>query len=215
MKAQLSILLESAHGKAGTVVFKRAPTGTVIVPRIKPRNPQTPAQQAARANLGRAAAAFRALTSEQFAIWQEYARMEASRNAEDQEFAPAANSIFIGLASKFLQINPAADIPITPPAEPFTGDSVEVELETTETPEGVVATFVPDQANRPGAVTELLVQRLKSRNRTPELRAYRTHGFTTFPESTPITLHLPSGHYRFAVRFCCPTTGQLSGLTQI
>lgn len=203
---------EDLRGKAGTVVLTKGRSGLVVKPRVKGRNPQSPAQQAIRKNLARASAAYRNLTSTQVAAWKAYAASQVKTNpVSGLSYAPAANSVFTGFAAKVLQVNPSATIPTTPPTSAFEGDSITVEA-TLGT--GKIQ-FTASAANTSGVTTEILLQPLVSPNRTPSEKAYRTKGFTAFASDAPFEVTVPAGSYAAAYRFVKIATGQQSPLVTL
>lgn len=207
MKASLSMAFEDLRGKAGTVVVSKSRSGLVVKPRVKGRNPQTPAQQAIRANLTKASAAYKGLTSAQVALWQAYAQSQTKHNpVTGDAYSPTAISAFVALASKFLQAGGTA-IPATPPTTPFSGDTVTI---TATTGTGKV-TFTASKGNAAGVQTELLLQTLKSKNRTPQPHEYRTKAFVAFATgSLTYDVIVPAGYYAAGYRFVNTATGQTS-----
>lgn len=144
-KAKLGILLEELRGKAGNAVFKRTKVGTVVSERTTPTNPNTIRQLQVRANLSKAAKAFKALSPAQVALWNAYALKIAQPGTKPR----AAVDIFCALATKRLQIYSGNTIPTTPPATPFTGDSVHV---TVSGVPGQIM-FYSDDMNAAGVMT--------------------------------------------------------------
>jgi hypothetical protein len=206
MKASLSIAFENLRGKAGTLVVSKARSGLFVRPAVTGKNPRTAAQQAIRANFSKAAAALKNLTTAQLVNWQNYAQTIVRTNPTTGEtYHPTAGNVFLGLATKFLQVNPTGTIPTTPPAAAFNGDSLTV---TTTGASGKI-TFTATAANTPNTKTELLLQPLPSRNRAPNPRAYRTKAFATFAlGSLSVDVTVPPGYYAAAYRFVNTTTGQ-------
>jgi hypothetical protein len=198
------------HGKAGNVVFAQTRFGLVVRPRTVPRNPRTPAQLASRDRLTRASAAYRALTDAQLAAWSAYARtLSRTSPAGGPPYVPAAQNVFVGLAAKFLQVNPGESIPLDPPAAPFLGDGITV---TASAVSGGVE-FAASGPNAVGVVTELLIQPLARAARAPKERGYRPQAFVAFaPGSLSYTVSVTPGAYAPAIRFVRAATGQQSGL---
>ena len=126
MKASLSMAFEDMRGKAGTVVVQKSRTGLVVKPRVTSKNPRSGAQQSVRANLSKAAAAYKNLTTAQVAAWQAYAQTIIKHNpVNGKPYSPTANTAFVGLAAKFLQAG-GTTIPVAPPAGSFSGDTLTV-----------------------------------------------------------------------------------------
>jgi len=176
-QGNLGVLFNNLRGKSGSVVFARSKNGVIIKPRVSGRNPRTPAQVAVRLALSKAAAGYKNLTPAQVTAWQTYAAAQTKHDPRTgKTYNPAAVTAFTALASKFLQVAPTGVVPVTPPAAPFTGDNI------TATCVGAVGkvTFTGSAANAANITTELLLQPLKSRNRTPQPKGYRTKAFKAF-----------------------------------
>ncbi len=208
-KAALSVLVEELSGKAGRVVFSQTRYGVVVRTRVTGRNPRTPAQTAARNRLTQATGAFRDMDPADAALWREYAAGLTRRDPRTgAETHPSAVAAFTGLATKFLQINPGGAIPRTPPPTAFAGDTLAL---TADGGAGRV-TFTAPRANAPGAKTELLLQALVSRNRTPQPHRYRSQAFVAFGTALTAAVTVTPGWYVPAYRFVNAATGQESGL---
>lgn len=198
-------------GKAGTVVFVRQPNGAVYLrPRVTPRNPRTPAQEASRALVARAALLWRSLTVEEAVQWNLYAlEQQASLQAQGIERQVRASALFTGLVAKFLQVDPNADPPRTPPSSSFDGDGISVQA-TSGT--GSV-TFTANAPNAPGVVSEILLQPVTSVHRKPMPRAFRHAGFHRFePGGLDLTLTSKEGWVACGLRFVRAATGQASAV---
>jgi hypothetical protein len=205
-KAELGVLLQDLRGKAGNVVFQKSRDGLVVKPRVKGTNPRTPAQLAVRSYLTRAAQAYQALTPTQALAWRNYASTQVKRNpVSGKTYNPTAMNAFTELASKFLQISPTGTIPLTPPANPFYGDTITV----TATAATGKVTFTASAANASNVKTEFLLQPLKNANRKPNAKGYRTKGFFAYIAGTlTYDVIVPSGYYAAAYRFVNSQTGQ-------
>jgi hypothetical protein len=201
------------HGKAGNVVFAQTRFGLVVRPRTIPRNPRTPAQMASRDRLTRASAAYRALSPAQLAAWAAYARtLTRTSPVGGPPYVPAAQNVFVGLAAKFLQVNPGESIPLDPPAAPFFGDGITV---TASAVSGGVE-FAASGPNAAGLVTELLLQPLTRAARAPKERGYRPQAFVAFaPGSLTYTVPAAPGAYAPAIRFVRAATGQDGALVPL
>jgi len=213
MKAALSIMFEDLRGKAGSVVLQKGRSGLSVKPRVTGKNPRTPAQQAVRGYMAKAAQTYRSLTPAQLAAWQAYAQTVTHVNeVEGNSYHPAANSVFAGLAVKFLQMNPTGAVPTTPPASAFIGDSITV---TAASPSAGTVVFTASGSNTLGVTTELLLQPLKSPARTPNPKDYRTKAFQAFASVTTKSLTVPPGTYAAAYRFVKTATGQVTPLVTL
>ena len=71
--------------------------------------------------------------------------------------------------------------------------------------------FTSSAANNAATKTELLLQPLKSRNRTPQPKGYRSKGFIAFAAGAlTATTFVPAGWYYAAYRFVNASTGQVT-----
>lgn len=146
-------------GKVGNMVFARTELGTILRERPMGRRRDSDAQTQVAGNLRKANWAWNDLEWEQVQAWQVYAAKLKRRNPETRLLvAPRAVNVFIGLATKFLQIHPNGVIPRDPPQGRFLGDIIEVAVSA----DGPNLVFTADGNNVPGVVTELLIQRLRN-----------------------------------------------------
>lgn len=203
-------LVANARGKIGGGVWSKSHSGNVVRLRVLPSNPRSSAQSSIRAAMAAAARAFKALSSSDLAEWQTYASgITKSQSVSGQSYHPTPIDAFTALAVKFLQATPAGTIPSTPPATPFTGDTISL---TAAGAAGKV-TFTPTGSNGSGIKTELLLQKLPSANRKANSGGYRTQTFETTATTTPIDVDgLSAGTYVPAYKFVKTATGQQSGL---
>ena len=210
-QGNLGVLFNSLRGKAGSVVFSRSKDGTVVRPRVSSRNPRTPAQQLVRSALTKAAGSYKSLTAVNVAKWQAYATSVTKHDPRTgKTYNPSAIAIFVQFAAKYYQVTPAGTAPSTPPITSFNGDTV------TCTAAGGAAkvAFTASAANTVGVTTELLLQPLKSQNRTPQPKGYRSKAFQVFVGAPPPVLNITvtPGWYVPAYRFVNTLTGQDTGL---
>lgn len=205
-KVAFSAEIQDLRGKIGNTVFTRARNGATVRARVNVSNPRTSAQTAVRANLARASAAYKNMTPAQVQAWRAYASTQTRRDPiTGASYTPAANTVFTGLASKFLQNNPAGAIPVTPPASAFGGDALTV-IASEVNGTVLFEASGPDTAN---VKTELLLQPLKSQNRTPTAKGYRTRAFVAFAAGAlDHNVPVPNGFYVPAYRFINALTGQ-------
>ena len=213
MKAKLSMAFADLRGKDGSVVISKSRTGLVLKPRAKARNPKSTAQNGVRSNLAKAAQNYKNFTAAQVTAWQTYAASIVKKNPiSGTSYSPTAINAFVALASKFYQINPAGTAPTTPPTTAFAGDVITV----TATAGTGLVTFTASAANAANVKTELLLQPLKSKNRVPGTKGYRTKAFFAFASgSLTTTVSAPTGNYAAAYRFVNTLTGQESALVTL
>ena len=144
------------------------------------------------------------------ANWKTYAATITKHNPRTgKAYSPTAINAYNALSAKFYQVSPTGTFPTTPPAATFTGDTISV---TATGPTGTV-TFTGSAANGASIKTELLLQALKSKNRTPTAKAYRTRGFVAYAAGAlTSTVTTPAGWYVPAYRFVNTATGQATAL---
>jgi hypothetical protein len=120
--------------------------------------------------------------------------------------------VFIGLATKFLQVHPNGVIPLAPPQGRFLGDIVQVTVGA----QGQNLVFTADRDNAPGVVTELLIQRLRHQNNATKVRSYKSAGFIAFDAAhREVTRPVFPATYAAAIRFVESATGRMTDLIPI
>ena len=138
--------------------------------------------------------------------WKTYAATITKHNARTgKAYSPTAINAYNSLSAKFLQVNPTGTFPTTPPAAAFNGDTITV------TAVGTIGamTFTGSAANGTNIKTEFLLQPLKSKNRTPTAKGYRSKGFAAYAAGAlTVTVVVPAGWYVPAYRFVNTATGQ-------
>lgn len=197
--------IDSMSGKSGGGNYARTPYGTEFKNNPAFHKPATPAQIAQRARVTKAGAAFRALTAAQNAEWQAYAYTRFVKSTNGAMVHPSAYAAYVGLYTKYLQVNPTGAALADPPAASFGGDSI------TLTMTGISGSiqFTASAKNTVGVTTEFLLQPLANLYRKPQSGAYVSHGFFAFP-TTPLTrsVAVTPGVYAVAYRFVNAATGQ-------
>lgn len=206
-KTRLSATYTDLRGRLGKQVIARTRNGLVTksVPRY--RYPKNPARELGSMRMQLATAAWNEMSLEQADAWRNYA--STLRKIEPvtlQEYSPTAKNAYIGLATKFLQINPEGEIPLWPPTSDFIGDDLVV---TCQSIAGGVR-FTASAQNSPGAATEILFQKLASVHRSPT-KFYKSMLYHTF-ETGDLELDVPleAGLYAFSYRFVKVSTGQMT-----
>lgn len=200
-------------GTTGNIVYARTEGGTLMKQRPLVFYPNTPKQRDVARNLRKANWAWRGLNLEQVRRWRNYAASLKSRNPQTGLLvAPKAVNVFVGLATKFLQMHPDAPIPLEPPEGRFLGDIVRVSVEGTSSE----LVFTGDRANAEGVVTEFLAQRLRSMNNEPKARSYVSAGFLAFDDAHPeFRSERFPGAYACAIRFVESSSGRMTELLPI
>lgn len=209
-KVVYSANIQDIRGKLGNTVHSRARNGSTLRTRVSPKQPKTAGQTAVRSALTKSSVLYKNMTAPQLAAWATYAQTLAKHDPlSGKTYAPAPGTVFGGLTDKFLQMTPAAAVPMTTPTAGFAGDSIGVSAVGVS---GKV-TFTASAANTVGVKTELLLQPLKSRARTPTAKAYRTKTFFAFVAGTLVQdVIVPAGFYAPAYRFVNAATGQMVGM---
>lgn len=197
------------RGKSGNTVFFRTREGVGVRDYTLPTQPNTPAQVDARERLRVATLAWSLLSPEQAAAWREYAQSLGTREPGGGAVrVPRSQTVFIGLAAKFLQVNPGSSPPVTPPASVFLGDAIGLSVEAVE---GGGVRFTASGPNQGGVVTELLLQRLRNGASLARPSAFRTQGFVAFEEgSLSVVVPASPGWVACGYRFVRASTGQMS-----
>lgn len=139
------------------------------------------------------------------ALWKQFARSPLNLNPETGEpQGITAYSAFVGLATPFLAVSPHAEIPVYPPAFPFSGDAITLQW-TGKTGQIRVQA---SGANSTDTATELLICPLKFAAQSVRLQDYVSAAFVTFAAGSPGTvLPLTPGWYRVASRFVAKSSG--------
>ena len=208
-KVLYSTEIQDLRGRRGGAIFSRARNGATAKNRSVAKSSQTPLQTLTRANLALANAALHTLTAAQVTAWKTFAaRLTTRDTVTGHGYSPAWNTVFSGCAMKFLQINPGADVPTDPPSGPFYGDKIAVTAENF----GGELTFFANGANADDVMTELLIEKLPSRQSRPSGK-YLSQEFVAFSgPGNGQSLTLDGGHYAPAYRFVNIYTGQMTPL---
>ena len=206
-----SPIVDAIRGKAGSAVFVQGRTGPVLKPRVKPANPKTAAQQAVKGYLGNSSKGYKNLTTANVALWKAYGQSVTKHNQRTgKAYTQTGINAFNSISAKFYQINPTGNFPATPPAAAFTGDTITV----TAAGGASSVIFTGSAADSANIRTEFLLQPLKSKNRTPASKGYKSKGFIAFAAGAlSATTFVPSGWYVPAYRFVNALTGQATALT--
>ena len=207
--------ISEAAGAVGRLQYRRSAVGQQITERGYSVQPGNAAQLAVQADFERAGAAWSLLTDAQKALWTQAAKLETRRDPVTlKSYSLTNRAYFIGLASKFLQIYGAgASIPTAPPVVRFKGDTITV----VGSAQNGVATWTASAVNHTGALTELLAQRLASKDRAPVTDDYVSRGFVDFSEGDGPTAQvtLGPGVWALAYRFVSAATGEERGIVPL
>ncbi len=203
--AQLSDFLTSLSGSLGEVVVTTGKRGTVLRKKPTYARPTTPLQKDNEARMKTANLVWSTFTAGEADAWNDYALTITLRSPHnDTRYHPTGYNAFLALALKFLQVNPSAAVPRTPPARKF----APAPLLLTVTPERGALLFTANAPNPPGTVTELLLQTLPNPRRKPTPK-YLSKGFVVFTSPVPTAvLDVLPGAYAAAYRLVCPQTGE-------
>ena len=210
-KMRHSVISELYVGSAGSATFRSSTVGQQLTKRSYPKDAKTERQLESRGDFTDGSDGYALLTSAEKKLWAAWSKSRTRRDpVTNKSYSLAPRAAYIGLASKFAQINPGMALPTVPPLMPFRGDRIVV---TAEEVDGAVL-FSASDHNRVGAATELLAQRLSSIDRSPQEDDYLSYGFTTFPDASgnEQVIELGLGIWSLAYRFVCPSTGEEKGL---
>lgn len=204
-KAQLSVAFDQLGGSFGQ--FCLVPAGRHTIVRRKPiyKRASTPVQKACARRMTRAVALWHEMSTLQADAWRKYAAsLSSNRAGSDKAVGPTGFNAFVGLATRFMQISGTDLPPLAPPMGSFIGDSAVV----TVAPFPGLIRFTASQANAPGVVTELMLQKLAKPNRKPG-KAYIGKAFVAFTQSgLSYDLSVEPGIYACAVRALESSTGR-------
>lgn len=175
--------------------------------RRKPRYkyPVDPAVLEGSLRMQSASAIYSTFSASEAAAWRRYAATLARVDpVSGKQYTPAGRNAFIGLAVKFQQVNPEAEIPRMPPVGDFAGDVVTVSAAAVA---GGIR-FTADRANAVGVTTELMLQKLPNVRRMPG-KVYKAVAFEAFePGSLAVDVPMEPGVYACAFRFVEIATGR-------
>lgn len=200
-------------GTLGNAVFANTAQGTIVRSSPMSFTKATPARMRVNGNLARANVLWRGLTTEQAAKWQDYAATLASRDpATGLMQSPKAVNVFVGLATKYLQVHGGFEAPADPPEGYFLGDVVAVSLSAS----AQELVFTVSTANREGVSTELLAQWVPGPHNAPRPRSYKSLGFVAFSGSgATFTAPVRAGTWLCAFRFVEMATGRTTDLLEL
>jgi hypothetical protein len=204
---------EDLRGRDGNVVISKSRVGLVLRPYTIPVDANTADQRTIRGYFGKAAATFKELGASQVTAWEQYASTLSERDPVTGEtYSPTAINVYVGLGTKYLQVTPGGILATDPPTGSFEGDTLVI----TASGGPNQVTFSAGAANATGVTTELLLQRLASKNREPFPYRYDSQAFHVFTSSpTPQVVDAPEGWYAAAYRFVELATGRATGIYEI
>ena len=112
---KFGMMMTDARGKLGGQVFTKTRSGATVRTKVTPTNPQTAAQQTARAILGNLSTAWRALTEEQRQGWNAAVDGFLKTNIFGDTYSPSGKNLFVGLNANLAQTgSPRNDVSPTP-----------------------------------------------------------------------------------------------------
>jgi hypothetical protein len=144
--------------------------------------------------------------------WDRYASsITLHSSVSGQTYSPIGYNAFCGLATKVLQVDAAAAVPVEPPVGVFVADAVLVSASTYHHS----IRFRASAANSDGVVTELLIQRLPNVRRKPK-KQYTSAAFAGFGSpALTFDVNVEDGVYACAYRFVEAATGRQTLLQRI
>lgn len=204
-KARLGMAFADLRGGMNSHVLVLTRSGLSV--RRKPRYsyPVDPAVREGTLRLEAASTIYSTFSASEAAAWRRYAASLARIDPiTGKNYSPAGRNAFIGLAVKFQQVNPGAEVPRTPPVGEFMGDTVSMSASV----EGGAIRFTASHANAPGVTTELMLQKLKNIRCMPG-KVYKAAAFVSFaPGSLWADVPVEAGVYAAATRFVETATGR-------
>jgi hypothetical protein len=211
--AKLSFVFQEIKGKLGNTVCSRSPYGTILKPRVKSNDPQTPAQIARRNAIAKCAQAWNALDAQQAQEWIRYAQsISIKDDLTGNTRSAVAYNTFLALNAKLLQIDPNAPIATHPPETQYDGDDIAIDAQLRND----LLLLTPSQTNSHHSMTEILIQPLPTLGRQPYLNKYRSLAFVRFTSTNTIEIPLPqypnARAIAIAYRYVNKDTGQQTQL---
>jgi hypothetical protein len=209
--------IEQLSGRYGGYVVLNSPSGLVLRQAQRFNKVLSPSQKENTERLRHVAALWQGLGREEAEAWRVYAAgITLHRPLDGHPYSPKAYNVFVGLSTKILQIDPAAEVPLLPPKGLFAGDSVLLEALPAEG--GILLTA--SGQNSTGVVTEVALQKLPNARRAlgKQFAAAAFHAFE--PGQLSFLLPQASGVYGVAYRFVEAATGrqtleQIAGVVEV
>lgn len=120
--------ITEASGKLGGTVFSRGRGGTYVRTRVMPSNPQTVAQQSARAIFGAISSAWRTLTEQQRDEWNAITADYPTKNRLGETKILSGKALFQKLNTNLMQANQS--LKLDPTAPQGVNGPVEVDVQS-------------------------------------------------------------------------------------
>jgi hypothetical protein len=199
-------LFDKVSGRFQGVVVATSKSGLVIRRPPVYRPSQSPSQKAAASRMRRAASVWNGLDQRQAEAWDAYAAtIKLTNPLTGDRYSPSGINAFIALATKVLQVDSGATVPIVPPLGDYLGDTVTVEAVAGD----AAVVFQASGPNSDGSVTELLLERLPNVRRKPTGR-FVSAGFHQFvPGGLQVSVPVEPGAYVAGWRFVERATGRV------
>lgn len=204
-RTSLGAIVNDVRGRIGQEVATRGRGGIVLKRLPNYKYPTIPILQEQQQRMKAVMAAYNTLTHAQAMQWNAYAAgLTRTAAVSGETYHPTGQNVFVGLASKFLQITPDGVVPVEPPPTEFLGDRFRLTL----TGKAGAVVFTASGANTPPFLTELLLQPLKTPRRSPT-QFYKSLAFVGFADGAEAyRAAVPAGWVAGAYRFVNPATGQ-------
>lgn len=206
-KIAMGPAFSNAAGKFSGVVISNSSSGLVIRKQARYKKQQNQAQEASMQRVRAAAAVWAEFDFQQAGAWDDYAQTVTLHNhLTGETYHPSGYNAFVALATKVLQIDPEAVVPVTPPVEMYLGDGIRV----SGFGEMGAVLWTVDTPNSPGTTTELLLERLPNERRKPTGRL-TSAGFHAFAVgSLSVTVPVEPGWYVVGYRYVEAATGRVT-----
>jgi hypothetical protein len=195
------------RGSVGGNVFSKSRNGGTLRARIAPRNPRTTDQLDVRALVTAGSREAQALASSDRDDWVTYANGLTFHNpVSGAAYIPSWMQVYMSYYVPFKLFAPGGSFPDTPPATPYSGDTITLSAAVT----GDTITVTGSAQQTAGQTTFLYLEKLKSPNRTPSNRPGKLVSTSAIP-ATPFEIDiagLAPGAYALKYRFVKTSTGQ-------
>ena len=198
---KFGMMMTDARGKLGGQVFTKTRSGATIRTKVTPSNPQTGAQQTARAILGNLSTAWRSLSEVDRRGWNAAVESFKKTNIFGDIYNPSGKNLFVGLNANKLSIgeerNDSPPTPVEVPAVIL--EIAQVELASLE----INLTIVGDP---PGGSTIIVYQATKPSSAG---RFNFSGQYATFTSKVGTALETPALLYSsYVAKFGVPAVGQ-------
>ncbi len=197
------------------MTFTKSPYGPIAKTTVTDaQQPNSPAQQAAKARFSLVAASWNALSDSQKSAWGTWAAGQRREDVDSKKsYRPTGFNAYSSLANLWYQANNNTGTPpVAPPAAAYAGSSVTITA--VATPNQV--TFTGSAALPANTVLQMELQPLKNAARKPSKNGYRVKALAALSTTGFFyTVSAAPGVYAARYAFVNKLTGQRSGFREI